>query len=156
MVSIEAALSGAVSRWNAGDLDGYLELYDDTVKLHGYSAKPMDKVAVVRHYRKVWAALAVDGSPNPRLDIKDALSDGNRLACRFLMSGIHRGTFMGFPATGRPYLCQGITLMRFTGQRVVERWSITDALNQLIQIDTLCPTNKSGERNIVPRKTHSF
>jgi hypothetical protein len=45
MVSIEDALAKAVNCWNAGDLDGYLELYDDRIRLHGYSAEPMNKRA---------------------------------------------------------------------------------------------------------------
>lgn len=136
MVTMEDVLGRAISRWNAGDLDGYLDLYDDRIELHGYSAEPMDKAAVVNHYRTVWAALAADGSANPHLDIKEVLSNSDRLACRFVMSGIHQGPFMGVPATGRPYLCQGITIMRFVGPRVVERWSITDTVKQLTQIGT--------------------
>ena len=53
MVTMEDVLGRAISRWNAGDLDGYLDLYDDRIKLHGYSAEPMDKAAVVNHYRTV-------------------------------------------------------------------------------------------------------
>lgn len=130
MVGIEDLLGSAINRWNAGDLDGYLDLYDDRIKLYGYSAEPMEKAAVVNHYRTVWAALAAAGSANPHLDIKDVLSNGYRLACRFVLSGVHQGTFMGVPPTGRPYQCHGITIMRFLGPRVVERWSMTDAVKQ--------------------------
>ena len=28
-------------RWNAGDLDGYLSLYDEGIRLHGYSPEPI-------------------------------------------------------------------------------------------------------------------
>jgi hypothetical protein len=33
-------LAAAHASWNAGDLDGYLELYDDAIRLHGYSPEP--------------------------------------------------------------------------------------------------------------------
>jgi predicted ester cyclase len=144
MASIEDVLGRAIGHWNAGDLDGYLDLYDDSIKLHGYSAEPMDKAAVVRHYRAVWAALAADGSANPRLDIKDVLSNGDRLACRFALSGLHQGPFMGVPATGSPYLCQGITIMRFVGSRVVERWSMTDAVKQFTRIGAALSRESGG------------
>jgi len=130
LATIEDVLSSAVSRWNAGDLDGYLDLYDDRIKLHGCSAEPWTKQ---RWSNITERALAADGSANPHLDIKDVVSNGDRLACRFVMSGIHQGPFIGVPGTGRPYLCQGITIMRFVGPRVVERWSMTDAVKQFTQ-----------------------
>lgn len=42
----QQALSAALACWNAGDLDGYLSLYDEGIRLHGYSPEPMDKVQV--------------------------------------------------------------------------------------------------------------
>jgi len=38
----------ARQRWNAGDLPGYLSLYDEQIKLHGYTPEPMNKTAVHR------------------------------------------------------------------------------------------------------------
>ena len=50
------ALSDALERWNAGDLDGYLELYDERIRLHGYSPEPMTKTAVRAFYRQIFKA----------------------------------------------------------------------------------------------------
>ena len=46
MPTPQQALSAAFERWNAGDLDGYLSLYDEGIRLHGYSPEPMDKIQV--------------------------------------------------------------------------------------------------------------
>ena len=134
MLSIERAHARAVERWNAGDLDGYLELYDERLKLHGYSAEPLSKSEAAERYRMVWATLASAGLPSPRLEVKELFSSGNRLACRFVMSGLHQGPFLGVPGTGRPYELAGMTIMHFEGERVVERWSLTDRLSVLMQI----------------------
>jgi hypothetical protein len=32
----EAILKSAIDNWNKGDLDGYLQIYDSGVVLHGY------------------------------------------------------------------------------------------------------------------------
>ena len=37
MATPRDALSDAQARWNAADLDGYLELYDERTVLHGYA-----------------------------------------------------------------------------------------------------------------------
>ncbi len=46
MPTPQEALSAALDRWNTGGLDGYLSLYDEGIRLHGYSPEPMDKVQV--------------------------------------------------------------------------------------------------------------
>ena len=38
------ALSIALRCWNAGDLDGYLRLYDGGIRLHGYFPEPIGAV----------------------------------------------------------------------------------------------------------------
>jgi hypothetical protein len=50
------ALSAALECWNAGDLDGYLSLYDEGIRLHGYSPEPMDKVQVRGFYQDIFRA----------------------------------------------------------------------------------------------------
>ena len=47
----EANLQRAFDAWNARDLDGYLALYDDSIRLHGYSPEPMDKASVAASTR---------------------------------------------------------------------------------------------------------
>jgi hypothetical protein len=45
------ALAAAYESWNAGDLDGYLCLYDEGIALHGYSPEPMNKDQVRGFYQ---------------------------------------------------------------------------------------------------------
>lgn len=125
--------------WNAGDLDGYLELYDDSIALHGYAPEPLDKVQVTGFYQSIWAAFAAEGKPNPELVFHEVMEDGDLYCCRFTMSGNHGGAFMGIPATGRPYRLEGITIMRFAGEQVVERWSSADFLGLLTQLGAFPP-----------------
>jgi predicted ester cyclase len=53
------------------------------------------------------------------------------------MSGIHSGTFLNVPASGRPYVLPGITVLRFAGGKVTERWSSADMLGLLVQVGAL-------------------
>jgi hypothetical protein len=93
--------------WNSGDLAGYLSLYDASIKLHGYTPEPMNKAAVTEFYETVCSALSDPGAENPRLEFHEVLVDGELYTCRFTMSGTHTGTFMGVPATNRPYSISG-------------------------------------------------
>jgi hypothetical protein len=49
-------LHRAIAGWNRGGLDEYLELYDNAVRLHGYSPEPMDKAAVLGFYFMIFGA----------------------------------------------------------------------------------------------------
>jgi SnoaL-like polyketide cyclase len=136
MMNVMAArVEAARQSWNAGDLDGYLTLYYDAIKLHVYAPTPMGKETVNGFYRQIWSSL---GTPPP-LEFQEVMSDDALYACRFTMTGTHVGAFMGVPATGRQIVLPGLTMMRFSGLRVVERWSSADFLGLMIQIGAIPP-----------------
>lgn len=64
-------LSRAIEAWNRGDLDAYLDLYDDGITLHGYSPQPMDKSTVRGFYSMVFGAF-----PGSQLTIDEEIVDG--------------------------------------------------------------------------------
>ena len=130
----EATLQRAFEAWNAGNLEGYLALYDDSIKLHGYSPAPMDKTAVRGFYEMIHRAF--DG---PQLTFHDVFSDGDRLAIRFTMTGTHRDQFVGLAPTGRSIAVHGITILRFSEGRCVERWSSVDMYGWLAQLGAVPP-----------------
>jgi hypothetical protein len=91
------ALSAALDRWNAGDLDGYLSLYDEGIRLHGYSPEPMDKAQVRGFYQGIFRAF-----DTPKLEFNEVLWDGDACTIRFTMTGRHVDEFMGVPADETP------------------------------------------------------
>jgi len=125
----ESNLERAREAWNRGELDGYLELYDDSIRLHGYGPEPMDKAAVRRFYRSVH-----DAFPGNQLTFHELFSEGDRLVIRFAMTGVHRGEFLGVPATGKEIVLPGITILHFQHGRCIERWSNADMLGLLVQL----------------------
>lgn len=65
------------------------------------------------------------------------MAGGDRVACRFMVSGMHRGPFRGMPATNKPFSLPGITILRFADGRCVERWSQADFLSLLQQLGAM-------------------
>jgi predicted ester cyclase len=139
MPNLIAAVERARTAWNRGDLSAYLTLYDDSIRLHGYTPEPMDKAAVRAFYENVHAALGEGERGPPKLVFHETMIDGELYGCRFTLSGTQRGVFMGVPATGKPFQLAGITIMRFSGERVIERWSQADMLGLLIQLGAIPP-----------------
>ena len=129
MATPQSALDAALHSWNAGDLDGYLELYDEEIRLHGYSPEPMSKAEVRGFYTGIFSAF-----DSPKLTFHETLWDGDACTIRFTMTGRHIGEFMGVPATGTEIALPGITILHFRGEQVIERFSQADMLGLLIQI----------------------
>jgi ketosteroid isomerase-like protein len=130
MPTPQQSLDRALERWNAGDLEGYLELYADDVTLHGQSPAPLDKDGARGLYTAIMAAFDC-----PSLAFEEILWAGDD-ACtiRYRMTGRHVGEFMAVPPANEPVDLEGITVMRFRDGQVVERHTVSDMLGLLIQI----------------------
>jgi steroid delta-isomerase-like uncharacterized protein len=127
-----AALEKARRCWNQGDLEGYLALYHPDAILQGY-AGVAPGIASIRHfYETFWEAF-----PGSRLVFEDVMEQGVKVACRFLVSGIHRGIFQGIAATGREIALPGITILEFSEGKCARRWSYADAVGLLQQLGAL-------------------
>jgi predicted ester cyclase len=129
MATPREALTRACERWNAGDLNGYLSLYDEGIALHGYSPEPMDKSQVRAFYEGIFSTFGT-----PQLEFHEILWDGDACTVRFTMTGRHVKEFMGVPATGTAIALPGITILHFRGDRALERFSQADMLGLLMQI----------------------
>jgi predicted ester cyclase len=76
----------------------------------------------------------VAGFPGLRCTTLDAISEGDRVACRWRMEGTHGGTFLGFEPTSRHVVLEGIGFFRFHEGRVAEEWLEYDAFGLLRQL----------------------
>jgi predicted ester cyclase len=132
MTTPQDALSAAYASWNAGDLDGYLSLYHERIRLHGYSPEAMGKDDARGFYEGIFRAFNT-----PKLDFHEILWDAGACTIRFTMKGRHVSEFMGVPATGADIALPGITILHFEGDRVVERFSQADMLGLLVQIGAM-------------------
>lgn len=131
-VSNRQILERALTAWNRGDLAQYLGLYSDDVVIHGYADLEPGIANVRRFYEAWWEAF-----PGSQLSLEDAVVAGDRVACRFLITGTHGGPFQGIPPSGRPISVAGFTIVRFSDGVCVERWSLVDSLGLLTQIGAL-------------------
>jgi predicted ester cyclase len=76
----------------------------------------------------------VDGFPDLRLTVEDAVGEGDLVAQRVHFEGTHTGEFQGLPPTQRKVSFSGLELNRFVDGRVAEHWFQLDALSLLQQL----------------------
>jgi steroid delta-isomerase-like uncharacterized protein len=121
-----AALIRAVGGWNSENVESYLDLYADRIKLHAGTYDFPDKASVEGMYRGFFAATS-----DLQLDIHEAFGQGEKVAARYTVTGTHTGELMGIPPTGRKISITGITIMHFEDGEVVERWDVDDSAQVL-------------------------
>jgi predicted ester cyclase len=103
---------------------------------------PLDSEAWTR-----FLAGFVEGFPDLRITVEDAVGEGDLVAQRVHFEGTHTGEFQGLPPTHRKVNFSGLELNRFVAGRVAEHWFQLDSLTLLQQLGlTVVP----GPR-LVPR-----
>ncbi|MCK6627049.1 MAG: ester cyclase [Anaerolineae bacterium] len=129
----KAILQRAIANWNSGSLVAYLELYNADVVLHGFPpGLPPGIQGAKLFYEGLWAAF-----PNPRLTLDDVMAEGDKVVCRFNMQATHQGEFMGIPPTGKGVKVSGITILRFSDGKCIERWNQADMMGWLQQLGAI-------------------
>jgi steroid delta-isomerase-like uncharacterized protein len=68
----------------------------------------------------------LEAFPDAHVTVDDVIHAGSVLAARWTVTGTHRGTFLGFPATGRKVTTSGISLAIVHKGKVVEYWGFPD------------------------------
>lgn len=61
-------------------------------------------------------------------------TEQSKVAVRWTATGTHRGSFMGYPATGRLIRFAGIEIITIRRGRVAERWGEWDGLDLQAQL----------------------
>jgi predicted ester cyclase len=134
MTDHATTIANAVGRLNSGDVDGYTAaLYHPHCQFHGFP-EPFgtDLDGITQFFR-----VLVDAVPDCRITAQDLIADGDRVAVRFTLTGTHQGEMLGAAPTGAPLEVEGITMLRFEGDRVAERWNRLDDVTLMTQLGLL-------------------
>lgn len=130
----QAVLETARRHFNAGDTEAYITtLYAPDAVAHFLPPELPQGHAGLRLFYGGFHA----GFPDAQLIFDDSVPAGDMLAIRYHVDATHAGEFNGIPATGKRVSIAGITILRFGGGKVVERWSQSDFLGLLQQLGAL-------------------
>ncbi|ANF57263.1 ester cyclase [Halotalea alkalilenta] len=73
---------------------------------------------------------------NLRVTIHDQIAEGDKVTTRKTISGIHSGTLLGIPATGRNVAIDVIDIVRVQDGKYAEHWGIntlSEVLSSLVK-----------------------
>jgi predicted ester cyclase len=75
--------------------------------------------------------------PDLQVTIDDLIAEGETVVARGSMSGTDTGGFQGYPPTGRRVTFWGVTVFRFSGDRITASWTGADMLGLMIQLGVI-------------------
>jgi steroid delta-isomerase-like uncharacterized protein len=95
---------------------------------------------------KRWTRALRRAFPDLRAIVEDEIAEGDTVVQRLTLSGTHRGTFLGIPATGRRATWQLVAIQRLGRDgKVAEHWSSPDLFGLLRQLGALPAADTEGE-----------
>ena len=77
--------------------------------------------------------------PDLHVAIEDLIAEGDKVVSRNVVTGTHKGEYMGIAPTGKSVRYDEIFIFRFEHGQVVETWGVVDVLTQMRQLG-LIPT----------------
>lgn len=66
--------------------------------------------------------------------VDEMIAEGDTVATRTTLRGLHTGEFQGQPATGKPIAATGLTIERIRDGRIVERWFSFDVVGVMREL----------------------
>ena len=95
---------------------------------------------------KAWVVALRRAFPDLRAIVEDEIAEGDRVVQRLVLSGTHRGAFLGLPPTGRRATWQLVAIQRIGPDgKVAEHWASWDQLGLLQQLGAVpVPAPRTG------------
>eukprot|EP01035_Chromulina_nebulosa_P056583 gene56583-77539_t len=71
-------------------------------------------------------AMMRSGFPDIQWTIEEMITENDKVAVRFTMSGTHQGTFFGVPATDKTIVVQAMNFYRLADDQIIEEFGQPD------------------------------
>lgn len=103
--------------WNKGLLTAVEELIADDHVTHGGVALERGPENVKQRISAMRTAF-----PDMAWAVEDMVAEGDRVACRFTVSGTHQGKFLGVASTGKRVTWSATATFRVSNGKIAEDW----------------------------------
>ncbi len=110
----------------------YFDFYDNSLIIHGFPPNlPTNKEGFKQFIYLLWKAF-----PDIRIIFEDIIIEGNKVACRYHLTGTHKGEFMDLQPTDKQFRVNGMTVFSFRDTKCIERWNLVDMISLREQLRT--------------------
>jgi len=130
----KALIRRALETMNEHDASAFFELCPDCT-YHSSATGELKGEPFRKFFTTAMAAF-----PDFRVTVQDQISERDKVVTRYVMSGTHRGEFMGIAPTGKQITLSGLCLDRIVKGKIVEEWDEWDCLSMMRQLGMAPPT----------------
>ena len=110
----------------------YFDFYDDSLIFHNFPPNlPTNKEGFKQFIYLLWKAF-----PDIKIIFDDIIIEGNKVACRYYLTGTDKGEFMDLQPTDKQFRVNGMTVFSFRDTKCIERWNIVDMMSLMEQLRT--------------------
>lgn len=110
----------------------YFDFYHDSLTFHDFPPnQPANKEGFRQFIYLLWKAF-----PDITITFEDIIIEGNKVACRYILSGTHKGEFADLRPTDKQFVVKGMTIFSFRDAKVIERWNVVDMKSLMEQLGT--------------------
>ena len=88
-------------------------------------------------YRQRVVTPLLTAFPDLQFTPGEAVTEGDRVAMQFMMSGTHQGPFEGIPPTGKRFAVPGMILARVAAGKIEELRGVFDGVGMMQQLGVL-------------------
>src|SRR5919112_4427649 len=81
--------------------------------------------------------------PDLRVDQADSVTEGDKVAFRWIMSGTHQGELMGIAPTGERIVVMGMDIVRTVDGEILDYWGEFDVIGLLRQLGITPPPERA-------------
>jgi steroid delta-isomerase-like uncharacterized protein len=81
--------------------------------------------------------MALAAFPDIQITVDDEIAEGNRVVCRWTVTGTHQGAFGDIPPTGKAATRAGVAIYRLVDGKIAENWLFADDLDFMRQLGVL-------------------
>jgi steroid delta-isomerase-like uncharacterized protein len=81
--------------------------------------------------------MALAAFPDIQITVDDEIAEGDRVVCRWTVTGTHQGEFMGIPPAGKAVTRAGVAIYRLVNGKIAENWLFADDVDFMQQLGAL-------------------
>ncbi len=93
---------------------------------------PLNRAGLIQ-----WLKSLRQSFPDAQFKVEEIAVDGDRVWCRGVVTGTHRGEFMGIPASGKSTRAEFLDEIRFDNYKIAEHWGQFDSMALMQQIGAM-------------------
>jgi len=122
---------------NTGDAELIAQTIDELVAPDARISTPLPINVGGAEAMKLIFTTLLRAYPDMHISIEDVIAESDRVVGRNVVTGTHRGEYLGLQPTGRSVTYDEIFIFRVVDGRIAETWGVVDVLSQLRQLGAI-------------------